>query len=350
MKTHSFIKYFIVCTISFSCCLSAVYAQTNHVASTDGTTAEGAAQQVRRLPVYIAELSNINDYTLFANGGWDGNWYIGFNVCWIKELPPPPKGDYVRAFIGAKIGRAKTRSVSGKPIWEKEPIPGDIYLSLSSTPSWKATQKYFLTDTGNIPVEGDYENALENVGESRWFWTEVSLDAVNLDGPNYLALWSPTEYLVSIASSPLLAGGWGSQKISSWLNNDIKGYAPMKPATALKTPISVFEPAIAMKLISRGSEQDITVTIEGVKEGRSKTSNKTFIASVNGQEIEKAWLEVSVIGGQWQKHGRYVYGAPYLFTLKADSLPNGKIAVRCAAADVWGTIGYSRPVEIQVSR
>jgi hypothetical protein len=303
-----------------------------------------------RLPVYIAELSNVNDYRLFANGGWDGNWYAGFNVCWIEELPPPPAGKYRRAFIGAKLGRAKTRPVSGKPVWEKEAIPGEIFLSLASTPSWEATQKYFLTDAGDIPVEGDPENALENAGESRWFWAEVPLDAVNLTGKNYLALWSPTEYFVSIASSPVIAGGWGGQKINSWLNNDVKGYAPLNPATSLKTPISVFEPAIAMKLIPEERGQEIIVTVVDVKGGRDKTGNKTFIASVEGQEIEKAWLEISVNGGSWKKQGRYVYTAPYMFTLKADVLSGGKTAVRCAATDIWGDTGYSRSVELQVTR
>jgi hypothetical protein len=302
------------------------------------------------LPVYLSELSNINDYTLFANNGWDGNWYVGFNVCWIEEIPAPPKGNYRAAYIGTKLGRAKTRPVAGKPIWEKETIPGEIYLSLSSTPAWKPSQRYFVTDAADIPQEGDPENALENAGESRWFWVQVPLDAVNLDGPNYLALWSPTEYFVSVASSPLLAGGWGSQKVNSWLNNDVRGYAPMMPETSCKTAISVFEPAIAMKLIPEGTEQQISVAITELKDGRDKTSNKTVVAGVTGQEIEKAWLEVSPDGKSWKKHGKYGYSAPFMFTLKADALPDGKYSLRCAAADIWGTIGYSDKIEIQVSR
>lgn len=345
MKLHCLYKAFLVCVLLMNC-LSPASGQEQQA----NGTVNISATQACSLPVYIAELSNINDYTLFANGGWNGNWYVGFNVCWIEELPTPPKGDYVRAYVGARLGRAKTRPVSGKPVWEKEAIPGEIYMSLASTPSWKATEKYLLTDAGNIPVEGDEENALENAGESRWFWTEVPLEAVNFNGPNYLALWSPTEYFVSIASSPVIAGGWGGQKVNSWLNNDVKGYAPMNPATALKTPLSVFEPAIAMKLVPRSNDQEVRVTVESITEGRVKTANKTFIASVAGQEIEKAWLEVSTNGGPWHKQGRYVYSAPYMFTLKADALPDGKTAVRCTASDIWGNTGYSKPVELQISR
>src|SRR5258706_15995411 len=27
-------------------------------------------------PIFIAQGPNPNDYSLFANGGWDGNWYV----------------------------------------------------------------------------------------------------------------------------------------------------------------------------------------------------------------------------------------------------------------------------------
>ncbi len=304
----------------------------------------------RPLPVYLAELSNLNDYSIFANSGWDGNWYVGFNVCWMEEIPAPPAGNYVRAFIGAKLGRMKTRPVTGKPIWEKEPIPGSIYISLNSTPSWKQADSYFLTDSRDIPLEGDPENAPEGVGESRWFWTEVPVSMVSMTGPNYIALWSPTEYFVSTASSPILAGGWGSNKVNSWLNNDVKGYPPLNPATSLKTPITAFEPAIAVKLIPAGTQQDIIVKIRQIADGRAKTPNKTFIASVTGEEIEKAWLEVNDSTGPWKKHGRYVYNVPFSFTLKPDLLPEGKMKVRVPASDIWGNTGFSMPAEIAVEK
>jgi len=124
---------------------------------------------------------------------------------------------------------------------------------------------------------------------------EVPLSAINLEGSTFVALWSPTEYFVSTASSPILAGGWGSNKTNSWLNNDIKGYPPLDPRLALKTAISAFEPAIAIKLIAAGSQQDIFVKIQNIYDGRAKTPNKTFTASVMGEEIEKAWLEVSPV-------------------------------------------------------
>lgn len=301
-------------------------------------------------PVYLSELSNLNDYSLFATNGWDGNWYAGFNVCWMEELPRAPQGEYSRAYVGVKLGRMKTRSVAGKPSWEKEPIPGSIYAALSSTSAWKNTQCYFLADSRDIPLEGDTENALEGIGEARWFWTEVPLSEVNFEGPNYVAVYSPTEYFVSTASSPILAGGWGSQKVNSWMNNDVRGYPPLKPETALKTAITVFEPAIAMKLVPADAAQKIVVTIDAVADGRARTANKTFAASVHGEEIERAWLEVQGADGAWRKHGRFVWDPPYQFTLAVDALPEGKTKVRCAARDVWGNTGVSAPAEVSVSR
>ena len=340
----------LCCASAFAADRSTNMSYKEEVQPKPGNTAVPGITE-RPMPVYLAELSNLNDYSLFANGGWDGNWYAGFNVCWMEEIPAPPPGNYVRAFVGAKLGRMKTRPVAGKPVWEKEPIPGSIYLSLNSTPSWTQANSYFLVDTRDIPLEGDPENALEGVGESRWFWAEVPVNAVNQLGSSFLALWSPTEYFVSTASSPILAGGWGGgSSNNSWLNNDVRGYPPLNPAAALKTGISAFEPAIAVKLIPAGADQDIIIKVTQVAEGRAKTANKTLITSVTGEEIEKAWLEVQSSTEPWKKHGRYVYSTPFSFTLKPELLPEGKIKVRVAASDIWGNKGSSDPIEMQVSR
>jgi len=308
-------------------------------------------QGLRIMPVYLSELANLNDYNVFANGGWDGNWYIGYNVCWMEELPPAPVSVYRKAYIGVKIGRAKTQAVAGKPQWEKEPIPGSIYVALSSTPAWKGDAKYFLADSRELPVEPDAENAQTGVGEARWFWVEVPLTAVSTVTPNYVAVFSPTESFVSAANSPIIGAGWGSQKVNTWMNTDVRGYAPMRAADSLKTPITVFEPAIAMKLIpALGTEKSIKVSIDRIADGRVKTADKVFVADVAGDAIERVWLETSVDGKHWEKHGRPLYSAPYMLTLKADALPDGKVMIRVSAVDVWENTGHSDPAEILISR
>ncbi len=45
------------------------------------------------MPLFIADLPNPNNFSLFANGGWDGSWYVGFNTCWMQKLAVP-KGNY----------------------------------------------------------------------------------------------------------------------------------------------------------------------------------------------------------------------------------------------------------------
>jgi len=310
-------------------------------------------------PVYVCQISNINDYQIFANAGWDGNWYIGYNVCWIEQLSLSniPDIKYRKAFIGAKIGRAKTRTAPGKPSWEKEPIPGEIYIGISSTPAWKSSQRYFLASAEDMPLEADFENALEGTGESRWFWREVPLEQVNFNGPNYIALWSPTDYFISRDTAPILCGGWGARNAekNTWLNDEISGVAPMFPESSLKTPISVFEPAIAMKLIPAGTERQIPVNITAINESNKNPQDKIIFSTISAPEIERSWLEVSEVNeetGQsdWKKTSKYLYNPPYIFTMKANGLPTGKVLIRIACADIWSNKGYSQPIEFEVKR
>src|SRR5258708_7528191 len=63
--------------------------------------------QTSDYPVFVSQVPNPNDYMLFANAGWDGNWYVGYNNGWIKRLPAIPPGNYARAYLGAKLGRMK---------------------------------------------------------------------------------------------------------------------------------------------------------------------------------------------------------------------------------------------------
>ena len=99
------------------------------------------------LPTYLTLAPTVHDYNRFADGGPDANWYVGFNNAWIVKLPPAPPGEFLHAFIGARVGRAKTRANPEKP-WIRETIPGKVYMGLSQTPSWNSEQSYFLANTG----------------------------------------------------------------------------------------------------------------------------------------------------------------------------------------------------------
>ncbi|MBD3271747.1 MAG: hypothetical protein GF384_04315, partial [Elusimicrobia bacterium] len=125
-------------------------------------------------PVYSADLPNLSDFSLFANTGWDGNWFVGYSKVWIQKIDVTrDKKNFAKTFIGAKLGRMKTQMVDGKPEWESEAVPGSIYIAISSTPTWTKDQQFFLVSTYDIPYEGHHEVAMQKTAESRWFWAEI---------------------------------------------------------------------------------------------------------------------------------------------------------------------------------
>lgn len=313
------------------------------------------------MPVYVTHLGNVNDFSLFANGGWDGNWYVGFNTCWVTKFNIATNlghpADF-KAFIGAKLGRAKTKTITGRPPWEREAIPGEIYIAVASTPSWPATNRFLLTTTKDIPVEGDPENALDGVGESRWFWTEVPVEAIAFGGPNYLALYSSTPGLVSASSSPVLAAGWGlpsNAKIGgsrgeahTWLNTAVSGAPPSNPEEALKTGVTYFEPAIGIKLVRLTGNDSayIDVSLDDIKQHNLPSGKITVVVkTVAALGVERVWIETSGDGDKWSKAGRYLWNPPYIFTINV-SLDMDKMMLRAAASDLSETIGYSEPAVI----
>lgn len=301
-------------------------------------------------PVYISKMP-LSKYTLFATGGWDGNWYVGYNQCWIEKLKITlTKEDFSKAFIGAKLGRMKSQQKPKKPSWIREAFPGEVYIAVSSTPYWKPNSYRLLTKTHDIPLQYDYENAIEEVGEARWFWTEVPIDNLNFNGDNYVILWSPNEYITSVASAPILAAAWGDREVDSWLNTDINGWPHTLKSDVLKTPITIFEPAIAIKLVPVNSHQEINVRLSSVKELPQRRGVKVIHASISGDEIERAYLEVSNDGRKWEKVSRTLYAPPYIFTLDPENLPYGRIFVRITAVDVWENSNSSKPIEMMVTK
>ncbi len=290
------------------------------------------------LPVYVSLSSNINDFGRFADGGSDENWYIGFNNAWIVQLPPPSKGEYSRAFIGAKIGRAKTQITPGGEHWERSPIPGKIYMALSPTPSFSNDKSFFLTDAWDIPVENDPRIHLTGTGPSRWFWTEVPLSLVNFSGPNYLIVWSPTPYFVSSSSAPILAAleeSSSEEGPRAWNNRSLGGVAPRKQEGTLETPLRYLKPALALRLSPRN---DSTVIVRGCAVEPNGDS-MIFKFSVAGENIESAWLELSLDKLDWERYGRVLLRPPYQVTIPRDSIPGDGAYFRAVAIDSLGNEG-----------
>lgn len=297
------------------------------------------------VPSYVALATTLHDYTRFADGGPDANWYIGFNNAWIVKLPPAPAGRFQRAFIGAKIGRAKTRPDPERP-WVREKIPGQIYIGLSQTPAWSAERSFFLAETADVPAEADPQAGVDGVGAAEWFWAEVPMSLVSFTEPNYLIVWSPTSYFLNASSAPILAAADAGESAASeetlaWNNRSILGVPPRAAMAALETPIGRILPALAIKLSPAAPEPSVgDLTVARAERG--------LVArfSASGRDISEAWVEASRDGLDWSRVSREQRRPPYLFSLPPSTALGPGSWVRGAARAASGTIGYSEPYRI----
>jgi len=303
----------------------------------------------RDYPIFVSNLANPNDYSLFANGGWDGNWYVGYNTCWIKKLPAIPPGAYSRAYIGAKLGRAKL-APSAKNVWDKKPVPGSVYIALSSTLTWSKDQQYVLVENSEIPLEGDYESAVEGTGESQWFWQEIPLEKINAKGDNYLALGSTAAGLLTVSSSPVLAAGWGGKEADTWLLRDVEGAPPRTKPKDIGQPLAYFQPAMALKLIPESGKgpHPIQLRVTEWKNPATPQGKPTITVQAAGDSIQQVWLEYGS-KGSWTKIGRTLWKAPYIFSLDQTKLPHGRLELRVCAKNVWEEQAVSIPFNIEVA-
>jgi hypothetical protein len=312
-------------------------------------------------PTYITGSGvPLNEYTLFANSGWDGNWYVGSNMCWIKKFDKtllPNKKLYSRFFIGVKLGRAKTQPKPSSPPWEKDYIDGNIYVGVSSTPAWRADQRYFLCKVSEIPTEGDWENAITTTGESRWFYTEIPIEKVNFEEDIWVCVYSNTEYLNSASSAPILAGAWRERPQKSfnvWLNNEINCSPPIDPSTSLKTQIRAFDPAIIIKLVPVGAETiPVNIQVVSIQEGRGQDDEKIFYIKSLTPDIERVYMEISQDNKEYKRLSKYLYSPPYVFNLSIPMVPkdiSDDFYIRFTAEDIFGNKGSTKEIKLSITR
>jgi len=348
------------------------------------------AASENRYPVIIAEVENLNDFALFATSGWDGNWYVGYNHAWVTKLSKAPEGNYVKAYLGARLGRAKNvirreleraenhfqrlenlpeekREASAKQLQYENfkeiskkikelenrlssPHLGKIYIGINSSPRWDKRHSFFLVSEEDIPMEGDPEEALEEVGEARWFWVEIPLGLISFDEQNYIAIWSPDENLNSAQVSPILASAWGSKEVNTWLDQEWQGKSP----SSLSRPVTIFEPALAIKLVPP-NEKRPSVEILDIIDGEEIKEKRVVTATVSGEDIVRAWLEISQDKSsskvqRWVRTGGFAFGAPYSITLDPGKLGESIYYLRVGAEDFWSNVGYSRSIKISVKK
>jgi hypothetical protein len=300
---------------------------------------EHSRAQTSPSPDYVSLIPNLNGYYLYANDGWDANWFVGYNSCWTVKLPPIPNKKYVKAYIGAKLGRAKAISNPEK-IWEKIPIEGKVYMGLAQIPSFLTQDTFFLTEASDIPLESLDNEPLKGAGESQWFWTEVPLSKLSAKKPNYISIWSSSPNFKSNTTSPIIAGGElkDSNSTNVWISKSLDGVPPRNSTQAMETPVKNLTPAIAIKLVPANK---LSAHIKNF-DYKIFTSCILFSFNVYGQDIHCAWLEISYEGFHWQKISGLYFKPPYLISLDKSDLPSqDPFYIRAAAVDYLGNVGYS---------
>ncbi len=292
------------------------------------------------VPAYFSPEKNLSRHYLYADGGFHADWYVGYNNCWIIKLPPVPTGGFSRAFIGAKLGRAKIKSWPAS--WDTEPIPGKIYMALNQAPTFNSDHTYFLVDAADLPREPLPNDSLDGVDSARWVWAEIPLSRVSSESDNYLALWSSSRYFTSASSAPIIAASMSGGEVEDvWLNRSIKGNAPSGEGV-LETPISGIKPAIAIKLVPLN---EYKVYIKGFEAELTREEINVSFAAI-GEDIRAAWLEISYDKFDWQRVTRYFFKAPYFWTFGREAVSKEMFYLRAAALDNLENVGYSREITV----
>jgi len=314
-------------------------APATHTASTPPGTPSSKPASL----ALVAPLPNLNDFDRVANGGFDPGWRVGYDTAWIVQLPPIPAGPWKKAFLGAKLGRAKLQPIPGRPPWEKRRITGEIDIAAAQEPIWPHSRRFFLAKAEDIPLEGDPENALSGVGEARWYWTEIPLSNLSSDHPNFIVLFSPSSSLEGPDRSPVLAAGTrpAADAPNAWMSANRRGQPPLGPGEAFESPVKTFSPAVAIKLVP-DTEAPVSVSIgQAPAAGWIATAPFQLGASVAGEDIARAWVEVSTDTKKWSAWGTPLLTPPYLFTIAPQALPSGEVWLRIEASDFAEDRGIS---------
>ncbi|MFH2201909.1 MAG: hypothetical protein ABIJ96_02235 [Elusimicrobiota bacterium] len=296
------------------------------------------------IPEYLSLSENIAAFGRFADGGSDSNWYIGFNNAWIVKLPPAAHGDYQRAFIGAKIGRAKTLPNKKRP-WERNVVAGKVYMAISQKPAFSAEQSFFLAETKDIPIEQDEKINLPGTGHSEWFWAEVPLNHVSFEFPNYLIIWSPTPDFRGAEQSPILAAadaapGESGVEHRAWNNHTLTGVPPRRETGTLQVPIINLKPALAIKLTPPPGG-GVAVSDFSMK---PVSDEMLFRFSAEGKNVELAWIEMSQDKLEWRRISPYARRPPYFFALKRRLVPVRGAYFRGKARDILSVEGHCKEI------
>ncbi len=290
-------------------------------------------------PKFVSLIDDLNMYYLYANGGFHADWYVGYNNAWIVKLPPIDKEGYVKAFIGAKLGRAKNTSYPTAS--DLKPIESKIFVSISDSPKFPP-KAYLLCENSDIPFEALEEESIRWVDSAKWFWTEIPLKAISSDKDNYVAIWAQSQNLTSSQTSPIIAAGYlDDGKENVWVNTSIKG-SISTVENSLEIPISGIKPAIVIKLIK---ENDYRVVIKNFSYYTTSDLH-SFSWNVIAADAQKSWLEISFDRIKWDRLSRYIFSPPYSISFKSTEIPQDVFYVRACSTDIFENTECSSYVSV----
>ncbi len=200
-----------------------------------------------------------------------------------------------------------------------------------------------MVDNSDIPLEAQPKETLKGVGSSQWFWTEVPIAAVSSARANYLALWAEADAFTDVSKAPVVAGApLKMTEDAVWLNSSQKGTPPRDSNTAFELPVNGMAPAMAIKLVP---ENNLKVVPRALRVNSDET-NIVISFSVIGQDVYRAWVEISYDRFNWQRYSKFLFRPPYSVTISKKSLPKGKYYFRAAAVDTLENIGYSNVLTV----
>lgn len=288
---------------------------------------------------YISLAGDLNRYYLYANGGFDANWYVGYNNAWIVKLPPIDTTGYLKAFIGVKLGRAKNISYpSSKNL---KPYESKILAAISNSPRFPG-KVYIICENSDIPLEPLSDESIEGVDSAKWFWTEVPLNTLSSTTDNYIAVWAESRELKDSSSSPIIAAASFDDGVENvWVTPSIKG-SISSLENPLEIPISGKKPAIVIKLIP---QNDYKVIIKNFNLDK-RDDEYLFRWSVIGCDIQKSWLEISYDRIKWERFSRYLYLPPFSISFRSTTLPNDLFYIRVCALDNFENLECSSHISI----
>ncbi len=286
---------------------------------------------------YVSLIKDLNNYYLYANGGFHADWYVGYNNAWIVNLGTVSTSGYSKAYIGVKLGRAKNKTYPQSD--DTSPVEGKILASISQTPVFPS-YSYVVTENSEIPMEPIEGESIKRVDSSKWFWTEIPLSRISQDKENYVAVWAQSQDFVSSSKAPIIAAGYLDDGVENvWINHSIKGSLPSKES-ALEMAISGIKPAIVLKLIS---DNDYKVVIKNFSYEKVKD---LYVLNWNviGTDVVKSWIEISYDRLEWKKFGNYIYSSPYFISFTPSELPKDIFYLRACGSDIFENIGCSNPI------